>query len=132
VLENGITKKPVPLATFAITACALLWGKSAVGATSEILFQILPVSVGWRHTIDAELARTLFSMRLHAMVYPWLIPAYIACYTLMPRAAGRRLYSNMMGRITFILFLVFSLPVTLHHLFMDPGTARVSSSSSLC
>jgi cytochrome c oxidase subunit 1 len=25
-----------------------------------------------------------------------------------------------MGRITFILFLVFSIPVGLHHLFMDP------------
>src|SRR5271155_4286229 len=38
----------------------------------------------------------------------------------MPQAAGGRLYSDTMGRITFILFLVFSIPVGLHHLFMDP------------
>jgi len=112
--------KPVPLAMFAITACALLWGWTALGATSEVIFQILPVSLGWRHTIDAGLARTLFSVTLHAIVYFWLIPAYIAYYTLMPQAAGGRLYSDTMGRVTFILFLVFSIPVGLHHLFMDP------------
>src|ERR1700675_2375130 len=112
--------KPVPLAMFAITACALLWGWTALGATSEVLFQILPVTLGWRHTIDAGLARTLFSITLHAIVYFWLIPAYIAYYTLMPQAAGGRLYSDTMGRVTFVLFLVFSIPVGLHHLFMDP------------
>jgi cytochrome c oxidase subunit 1 len=58
--------KPVPLAMFAITACALLWGWTALGAVSEVLFQILPVTFGWRHTIDAGLARTLFSVTLHA------------------------------------------------------------------
>jgi cytochrome c oxidase subunit 1 len=41
----------------------------------------------------------------------------------MPRAAGGRLYSDTMGRVTFVLFLVFSLPVGLHHLFMDPEHA---------
>jgi cytochrome c oxidase subunit 1 len=112
--------KPVPLAMFAITACALLWGWTALGATCEVLFQLLPASLGWRHTVDAGLARTLFSLTLHAIVYFWLIPAYIGFYTLMPQAAGGRLYSDTMGRITFILFLVFSIPVGLHHLFMDP------------
>ena len=112
--------KPVPLAMFAMTTCALLWGWTALGATSEVVFQILPVSLGWRHTIDAGLARTLFSVTLHAIVYFWLIPAYIAFYTLIPQAAGGRLYSDTMGRITFLLFLVFSIPVGMHHLFMDP------------
>jgi cytochrome c oxidase subunit 1 len=37
-----------------------------------------------------------------------------------PRAAGGRLYSDAMGRIAFILFLLYSLPVGIHHLFMDP------------
>ena len=110
----------VPLSLFAITACALLWGWTTLGVTTEILFQILPVAFGWRHSIDAGLARTLFSLTLHAIVYFWLIPTYIAYYTLMPQAAGGRLYSDTMGRVAFILFLVFSMPVGLHHLFMDP------------
>ena len=112
--------RPVPLALFAITACAILWGWTALGAAGEVLFQILPVAMGWRHTIDAGLARTLYSITLHAIVYFWLFPAYIAYYTLMPQAAGGRLYSDTMGRIAFILFLVFSIPVGMHHLFMDP------------
>jgi cytochrome c oxidase subunit 1 len=39
---------------------------------------------------------------------------------MFPRAAGGRLYSDTMGRLAFILFLLYSLPVGLHHLFMDP------------
>jgi cytochrome c oxidase subunit 1 len=112
--------KPVPLALFGINAAAILWGWTALGAASEILFQILPVAFGWRHTIDVGLARTLFSITLHAIVYFWLLPTYIAFYTLMPQAAGGRLYSDTMGRVAFILFVVFSLPVGMHHLFMDP------------
>ena len=71
-------------------------------------------------TIDVGLSRTLFSWTLHAIVYFWLIPAYIAFYTIAPRAAGGRLYSDTMGRLTFILFLIYSLPVGMHHLLMDP------------
>ncbi len=37
-----------------------------------------------------------------------------------PEEAGGRLYSDSMGRLTFILFLLYSLPVGMHHLFMDP------------
>ena len=39
---------------------------------------------------------------------------------MVPRAAGGRLYSDTMGRLTFIFFLLYSLPVGIHHLLMDP------------
>jgi len=48
------------------------------------------------------------------------MPAYIAFYTLFPRAIGGRLYSDTMGRVAFALFLVFSMPIGIHHLFGDP------------
>ncbi|MBV8419811.1 MAG: cbb3-type cytochrome c oxidase subunit I [Hyphomicrobiales bacterium] len=112
--------KPVPLAMFAITATALLWAWSAAGVELEILGVLLPRALGLTTEIDAGLARTLFSVTLHAIVYFWLMPAYIAFYTLVPQAAGGRLYSDTMGRLTFIMFLVFSLPVGMHHLFADP------------
>jgi cytochrome c oxidase subunit 1 len=38
----------------------------------------------------------------------------------VPQVAGGRLYSDTMGRLTFIMFLVFSLPVGMHHLLADP------------
>ncbi len=112
--------RPVPLAMFATVAGAYLWGWTAVGAALEILFQILPVALGLKSTIDAGLARVFFSWTLHAIVYFWLMPAYIAYYTIIPRAIGGRLYSDSMARISFILFLVVSMPIGIHHLFADP------------
>ncbi|MBV8567673.1 MAG: cbb3-type cytochrome c oxidase subunit I [Methylobacteriaceae bacterium] len=113
-------ERPVPLAMFAITATALLWAWAAAGVEIELVGILLPRAFGWSDLIDAGLGRTLFSVTLHAIVYFWLMPAYIAFYTLVPQAAGGRLYSDTMGRLTFIMFLVFSLPVGMHHLFADP------------
>jgi cytochrome c oxidase subunit 1 len=111
---------PIPLAMFANVAGAYLWAWTSVGAAIEILCQILPVALGFKSTIDAGLARIFFSWTLHAIVYFWLMPAYIAFYTLVPRAIGGRLYSDTMARISFVLFLVFSMPIGIHHLFQDP------------
>ncbi len=112
--------QPVPLAMFAITATALLWAWAASGVELEMMGVVLPRAFGFTSQIDAGLARMLFSVTLHAIVYFWLMPAYIAFYTLVPQAAGGRLYSDTMGRLTFIMFLLFSVPVGIHHLFADP------------
>ena len=112
--------RPVPLAMFANVAGSYLWGWTAVGAALELLLQILPVALGFRSTIDAGLARVFFSWTLHAIVYFWLMPAYIAYYTIIPRAIGGKLYSDAMARISFILFLVVAMPIGVHHLFADP------------
>jgi cytochrome c oxidase subunit 1 len=106
--------RPVPLAMFAITATGLLWAWAASGVIVELLGIILPRALGLTTQINAGLGRTLFSVTLHAIVYFWLMPAYVAFYTLVPQAAGGRLYSDTMGRLTFIMFLVFSLPVGMH------------------
>jgi cytochrome c oxidase subunit 1 len=120
VWKRAHVGSPVPLAMFANVAGSYLWGWTAVGAAIELLLQILPVSLGLRSTIDAGLARVLFSWTLHAIVYFWLFPAYIAYYTILPRAIGGRLYSDTMARIAFVLFLVVAMPIGLHHTFADP------------
>jgi cytochrome c oxidase subunit 1 len=112
--------KPVPLAMFAITATALLWAWSASGVEVEMFGVLLPRVFGLTVQMDAGLARTLFSVTLHSIVYFWLMPAYIAFYTLVPQAAGGRLYSDTMGRVSFIMFVIFATPVGIHHLFADP------------
>lgn len=113
----GVT---VPLAMFGNVAGAYLWAWTSLGAAIEVLVLILPASLGLTDTINAGLARVLFSWTLHAIVYFWLMPAYIAFYSLVPRAIGGRLYSDTMGRVAFALFLVFSMPIGIHHLFADP------------
>ncbi|MGZ9029185.1 MAG: cbb3-type cytochrome c oxidase subunit I [Telluria sp.] len=110
----------VPLAMYGNVAGAYLWAWTSVGAAVEILVLILPASLGLTDTINAGLARVLFSWTLHAIVYFWLMPTYIAFYTLFPGAIGGRLYSDTMGRVAFALFLVFSMPIGIHHLFADP------------
>jgi cytochrome c oxidase subunit 1 len=110
----------VPLAMFGNVTGAYLWAWTSVGAAVEVLVLILPASLGLTDTINAGLARVLFSWTLHAIVYFWLMPAYIAFYTLVPRAIGGRLYSDTMARVAFVLFLVFSMPIGIHHLFADP------------
>jgi cytochrome c oxidase subunit I len=111
---------PVPLAMFANVAGSVLWAWTAVGAALELLLQIIPVAVGLKSTIDAGLARVFFSWTLHAIVYFWLIPSYIAYYVIVPRAIGGRIFSDSMARLAFILFLVVSMPIGMHHTFEDP------------
>ena len=112
--------RPVPLAMYATVANAILWLWTTAGVAVELLFQVVPSALGLSPTIDVGLARTLFSWTLHPIVYFWLIPAYIGFYTLLPRAAGGRLYSDTMARFSFALLVVYSLPVGMHQLFMDP------------
>jgi cytochrome c oxidase subunit 1 len=110
----------VPLVQFGNTANATMWLWTSLGVASEMLFQLIPWSLGLIDTVDVGLARVLFSWTLHAIVYFWLFPAYIAMYTLLPKAAGGRLFSDEMGRVSFILLLVISVPIGMHHLYMDP------------
>ena len=115
--------RPVPLAQFGMTSCAILWAWTLVGVVVEVVFQLLPLSLGLAPAIDVGLARALFSWTLHPIVYFWLIPAYVVLYSILPKAAGGYLFSDEVGRIAFVMLLVFSLPIGLHHVFVDPEQA---------
>jgi cytochrome c oxidase subunit I len=117
-------KQPVPLAMFATTANALLWLWTSVGVAVEVLFQAIPLALGWIDTVDAGLARTLFAWTLHPIVYFWLIPAYTAFYVFVPKQAGGFLFSDEVARVAFIVLAVFALPIGFHHLYMDPEQAK--------
>jgi cytochrome c oxidase subunit 1 len=39
----------------------------------------------------------------------------------LPRAAGGKLFSDPLARLVFVMFILLSTPVGLHHQFMDPG-----------
>ncbi|GAB6140341.1 b(o/a)3-type cytochrome-c oxidase subunit 1 [Methylosoma difficile] len=112
--------QPVPLAMFATTANAVLWLWTSAGVAIEVLFQLIPLSLGWIDTIDPGLARTLFAWTLHPIVYFWLIPTYTAFYVFVPKQAGGYLFSDEMARLAFIVLVVFALPIGFHHLYMDP------------
>ena len=113
--------RPVSLALHATAANAMLWLLATVGVATEMLFQLIPWSLGWVDRIDPLLARTLFWFFGHPLVYFWLLPAYVIWYAVVPREAGGRLFSEPLARMVFALFLILSTPVGFHHQFMDPG-----------
>ncbi|ACZ39269.1 cbb3-type cytochrome c oxidase subunit I [Sphaerobacter thermophilus] len=110
-----------PLAVFGTLATYALWTIASVGLAIEMLFLLIPWSFGIIDTVDPLLARTLFWFTGHPIVYFWLLPAYVSWYTMVPRLAGGHLFSEPMARIAFLLFVLYSIPVGLHHQFSDPG-----------
>ena len=55
------------------------------------------------------------------LTYFWLLPTYMLWYTVIPKVAGGRLFSDRLARVVFVLFILFSTPVGFHHQFTDPG-----------
>lgn len=110
-----------PLAVVGMFTTFFVWLIASLAVAVEILFLILPWAMGWVDEINVMLARTLFWMFGHPLVYFWLLPAYVMFYTMMPRLAGGKLYSDMAGRLVFMMFIIFSMPVGTHHQYMDPA-----------
>ena len=121
--ESRRRNRPAPtsLAMHATTANAMLWLLATIGVAAEMIFLLIPWSLGWVKTIDPLLARILFWYFGHPLVYFWVLPAYAIWYTVAPREAGGKLFSEPLGRMVFTLFLLLSTPVGFHHQFQDPG-----------
>ena len=113
--------RPVSLAMHATAANAMLWLLCTLGVASEMLFQLIPWSLGWVATADPLLSRMLFWYFGHPLVYFWILPAYMLWYAVLPREAGGKLFSDGLGRMVFAIFVVISTPVGFHHQFQDPG-----------
>jgi cytochrome c oxidase subunit 1 len=110
-----------PLAAFMALVTMAMWTLASVGLAASMLLLLIPWSLGLVSGTDPLLARTLFWLTGHPIVYFWLLPAYLSWYTLVPRQAGGRLFSEPMARVSFLLFLVLSAPLGLHHQVTDPG-----------
>jgi len=110
-----------PLAAFMALVTMAMWTLASVGLAASMLFMLIPWSLGLVQGTDPLLTRTLFWLTGHPIVYFWLLPAYISWYALVPRQAGGRLFSDPMARASFLLFLLLSAPLGLHHQVTDPG-----------
>ncbi|MGM0591307.1 MAG: b(o/a)3-type cytochrome-c oxidase subunit 1 [Halobacteriota archaeon] len=111
----------IPLQTFMVLTTMLMWYLSTIGVAVEVLVFLIPWSLGLIQTVDPLLTRTLFWYFGHPVVYFWLLPAYLVWYTVLPKLAGGRLFSDGLARIVFVLFLLLSTPVGFHHQYLDPG-----------
>ncbi|WP_247728267.1 b(o/a)3-type cytochrome-c oxidase subunit 1 [Halovivax limisalsi] len=114
----------IPLPTFMVLTTMLMWYLGSVGVIVSILFFLLPWSLGVVETINPLLTRTLFWYFGHMVVYFWVLPAYLLWYNVLPKLSGGRLFSDPLARVVFILFVLLSTPVGIHHQYLDPGIAE--------
>lgn len=110
-----------PLLSFMVVVNNFLWYVATLGVAIEVLFQLIPWSMGLVERVDVLLSRTLFWYFGHALVYFWLLPAYMIWYTIIPKIIGGKVFSDALAKLTFMLFLILSVPVGIHHQYTEPG-----------
>lgn len=113
-----------PLFLYMSVTTYVLWMVATIPVAVEVVFQLIPWSLGWTPTINIMLSRTLFWFFGHPLVYFWLLPAYIAWYVCVPRVIGGHIFSDSLSRLAFICLLLFSIPVGFHHQLMEPGISE--------
>ncbi|MFB6300784.1 MAG: b(o/a)3-type cytochrome-c oxidase subunit 1 [Halobacteriales archaeon] len=111
----------IPLQTFMVLTTMLMWYLSSAGVAVEVVAFLIPWSLGLINQVDPLFTRTLFWYFGHPVVYFWLLPAYLVWYTVLPKLAGGRLFSDPLARVVFVLFLLLSTPTGFHHQYVDPG-----------
>ena len=114
----------IPIQAFMVLTTMIMWYIATIGVAISVLFFLLPWSLGLIETVNPLLTRTLFWFFGHPVVYFWLLPAYLLWYTVMPKIAGGRLFSDPLARVVFVLFVLLSTPVGIHHQYVDPGIAE--------
>ncbi|MFP8889830.1 b(o/a)3-type cytochrome-c oxidase subunit 1 [Natrialbaceae archaeon A-CW2] len=114
----------IPLPTFMVLTTMIMWYLATLGVATSIIAFLLPWSLGLIDTVNPTLTRTLFWFWGHPVVYFWLMPAYMMWYIMLPKFSGGRLFSDPLARVVFVLFLLLSTPVGIHHQYLDPGIAE--------
>jgi cytochrome c oxidase subunit 1 len=114
----------IPLLAFISLASYAMWMLASIPIAVLFLGFLVPWTVGLVQHTDPLLNRTLFWFTGHAIVYAWLLPAYVSWYALIPRQVEGRLISDSFARGAFILFLLLSIPTGFHHQYTDPGIGQ--------
>lgn len=110
-----------PLLAYMVVINMLLWIIASAGVAASVLIQFIPWSLGYQETINVLVSRTLFWYFGHPLVYFWLLPAYMAWYAIIPKIIGGKIFSDALARLSFVLLLMFSIPVGFHHQLTEPG-----------
>ena len=110
----------IPLPAFMATCTMVMWIIATLGVVAEMGL-LIPWSLGWTSGIDVELSRMFFWYFGHPLVYFWIMGAYTIWYAVVPATFGGKIFSDALTRLAFIMLLLLSTPVGLHHQYLDPG-----------
>jgi len=116
--------KPVPLVVFCAAATFVMWIVATLGVVAEMCL-LIPWAFGWTSGVNVLMTRMFFWYFGHPLVYFWIMGAYIIWYNIIPTRYGGNLFSDALTRLTFVMLILLSTPVGIHHEFMEPGIASV-------
>jgi cytochrome c oxidase subunit I len=110
----------IPLPSFMAATTMVMWVIATIGVVAEMAL-LIPWSLGWTQGIDVELSRMLFWYFGHPLVYFWIMGAYTLWYTVVPATYKGHIFNDGLARLAFLMLLLLSTPVGIHHQFLDPG-----------
>ena len=113
-------KEAIPLPMYGVIATLIVWLEATPGLAVEVLKDLIPMSL-LGSSVDVLEARTYFWYFGHPLVYFWLIPAVTLWYFAIPRILNTELFSETMAKVVFVLFIITSTPVGVHHQLVDTG-----------
>ena len=116
--------KPVPLVLFCAAATFVMWIVATLGVVAEMGL-LIPWAFGWTAGVNVLLTRMFFWYFGHPLVYFWIMGAYIIWYNIVPTRYGGNMFSDGLMRLTFIMLILLSTPVGIHHQFMEPAISSV-------
>lgn len=115
---------PVPLVVFCAAATFVMWIVATLGVVAE-MFLLIPWAFGWTSGINVLMTRMFFWYFGHPLVYFWIMGAYIIWYNIIPTRYRGKVFSDALTRLTFVMLILLSTPVGIHHQFMEPGIADI-------
>ncbi|HZO94186.1 MAG TPA: cbb3-type cytochrome c oxidase subunit I [Candidatus Baltobacteraceae bacterium] len=112
----------IPLPAFMATCTMIMWIIATLGVVAEMGL-LIPWSLGWTSGIDVGLTRMFFWYFGHPLVYFWIMGAYTIWYAVVPATFKGTIFSDALTRLAFVMLLLLSTPVGLHHQYLDPGVS---------
>jgi cytochrome c oxidase subunit 1 len=113
--------KLIPLVVHGTACTFVMWLIATIGVAIEMIFFLIPWSLGWTPTVNVMATRMLFWYFGHPLVYFWIMGAYLIWYNIVPLFYGGKVFSDALTRLVFIMLVLLSTPVGIHHEFLDPG-----------
>ncbi len=111
----------LPILSFFATGAFVLLVGCTLFVAVEVLFLIIPWSLGWVDTINVMLARTLFWAFGHTAVNIWYLTAVSAWYVIVPKVIGGKLWNDTLTRVVVVALVIMNITGGFHHQIVDPG-----------
>ncbi|AST90125.1 cytochrome C [Sutcliffiella cohnii] len=108
------------LAFFGTGVFVLLVGATAIVAV-EVIFMIIPWTLGWVDGINVMVSRTLFWAFGHTAVNIWYLTAVSAWYVIIPKIIGGTRFNDYLTRVVVIALVIMNITGGFHHQIIDPG-----------